>query len=297
MNRKLFRIGIGLQWLALPVTVIRYWMVWDQLPARIATHFNAAGQPNGWMTREASLTFGLVLTAFLLTVFTAILYGMQRKSSAETASWAFLAFSYLMVGFIYYANASILNFNLQGRPVAVGPFLLVAPLAVIAFMAIYLGSKRGRPLPPQNWIAQEVHGSKLWAAVFLIPLVIELGVMQAIPLASVRLGFGLLAVLFVVFATQAWTGFQYRFAGSGVEISTLGFRLRSIPCEQITEYRQKNWNPMGGYGIRGVGSKRAYVWGNNGVLIKTSDGEVFLGHSDPGRIIRDLDAIKQCAHS
>ena len=44
-------------------------------------------------------------------------------------------------------------------------------------------------------------------------------------------------------------------------------------------------------GVRGVGDKRAYVWGNRGVLIKTSEGEVFLGHNNPEQIIRDLDLM------
>jgi hypothetical protein len=41
-----------------------------------------------------------------------------------------------------------------------------------------------------------------------------------------------------------------------------------------------------------VGNRRAYVWGNKGVLIKTAHGEIFLGHADPDRIVRDLDAIR-----
>ena len=40
---------------------------------------------------------------------------------------------------------------------------------------------------------------------------------------------------------------------------------------------------MGGYGIRGIGERRAYVWGNTGVRIMLSDGEVFLGHHEPGK--------------
>jgi hypothetical protein len=53
-----------------------------------------------------------------------------------------------------------------------------------------------------------------------------------------------------------------------------------------------SWNVLGGYGIRGLGDRKAYVFGNRGVRITTSDGEVFLGHSEPERIIRDLDAMK-----
>jgi hypothetical protein len=297
MNRKRFNLLIGLLWLALPLTALRYWLVWDQLPARIVTHFQANGQPNGWMTREVSLIFALGLTVFILAVFTVVLYLVQRSQTMGAFSWAFLGFCYLIVGFIYYANTSVLAYNLSGEPISMAPFLIVVPAAVVLLVAVYLGSSRGTPLPTQTWIAEEVHGSRLWALFFLLPLVIELGAIAAVPMAGVRVGLGLLAMLFLVIAIHAWTGFQYRFGTSGLEICTLGFRLRSIPSEQIREYAVQRWNPLGGYGIRGVGDSRAYVWGNKGVRIKTSKGEVFLGHSEPERIVRDLDAMKQYAHS
>jgi hypothetical protein len=51
-----------------------------------------------------------------------------------------------------------------------------------------------------------------------------------------------------------------------------------------------------GYGIRGIGNTRAYVWGNRVVHITTLEGEVFLGHNDPARIVRDLDMLRGYAH-
>jgi hypothetical protein len=297
MNRK-FQIATWLLWLALPLTAVRYWMVWDQLPTNLATHFNFSGQPNGWMTPETSLIFALGLTALLLLVFTVILVILQKNGTSDSvASWALLGFSYLMVGFIYYANESILQYNLHGHSVSVAPFLILTPAAVIAFTTIYLASKRGTPLPAQTWFAQEEHGSKLWASVLLIPIVVESAVFATVPLSVVRLGLLLLFCIFGLIAIHAWLGFRYRFGPSGVEISTLGFRLRSIPSNQIKEYAEKDWSPIRGYGIRGIGHDRAYVWGNHGVLIKTSNGEVFLGHNNPEQLIRDLDQIKQFSHS
>jgi len=38
-------------------------------------------------------------------------------------------------------------------------------------------------------------------------------------------------------------------------------------------------------------SATAYVWGKRGVRIKTSEGEVFLGHSQPEKLVRDLDLM------
>jgi hypothetical protein len=67
--------------------------------------------------------------------------------------------------------------------------------------------------------------------------------------------------------------------------------LRSIPRHEIKQYEVESWNPLRGYGIRGIGNRRAYVWCNKGVRIRTTEGEVFLGHTEPERIVHDLDSI------
>jgi len=40
-----------------------------RLPERVATHFDGAGNPNGWMGRDAALWFGLGMCVFLQCVF------------------------------------------------------------------------------------------------------------------------------------------------------------------------------------------------------------------------------------
>ena len=122
---------------------------------------------------------------------------------------------------------------------------------------------------------------------------VEVGVIAVIPLGGLRWVMALPALLLLAAAALAWSGFHYRFSGHGVEISTLGFRLRSIPLENIRAYAIAPWNPMGGYGIRGIGERRAYVWGNTGVRLMLSDGEVFLGHGEPEKIMQDLNSIRQ----
>ncbi len=90
---------------------------------------------------------------------------------------------------------------------------------------------------------------------------------------------------------MAWSGFQYRFRRDGVEIRLLGFSLRTIPRDQIVSYSIEPWSLMRGYGIRGIGRTRAYVWGNRVVHIRTQGGDIYLGHEDPERIVRDLDLV------
>src|ERR1700693_1751349 len=138
MNRKIWQALIGLMWLALPTIAIRYWFMWDRLPLRMATHFNAANQPNGRMTRETSLTFSLVTLAFLLTVFSVVLYVVHQKYADRKFSWSLLAFFYFVTGFSYAMFNAVLDYNLYGRPIHLMPFVIGLPLAIIALLAIYL---------------------------------------------------------------------------------------------------------------------------------------------------------------
>ena len=89
MSRKSFYIAMWLEWLVLPVVALRYWRVWDQLPTTMATHFNAAGQPNGWMQRETSLWFILALLTVVLAVFTLVVY-VAQSSGPKAIAWAML---------------------------------------------------------------------------------------------------------------------------------------------------------------------------------------------------------------
>src|SRR5437762_14351624 len=126
MNRT-YQISTWLMWLALPLTALRYQRVWDQLPVHMATHFNAAGQPNGWMSREVSLEFALGLTVFLLIIFTVVAYVAQWKHVPDAASWSLLGFFYLVMAFIYHVNSRLVEFNLTGAPWEMGPWMIAAP--------------------------------------------------------------------------------------------------------------------------------------------------------------------------
>jgi hypothetical protein len=164
-------------------------------------------------------------------------------------------------------------------------------LAIVIFLAVFLGSHRGKALASENWIAEETHSSPLLAFVLLLPLLVELWVLSTTSLGAARLPLILICIFLVAVAAFAGSGFRYYFSPAGVEIRTLGYRLRSISASQITSYAIEPWNILRGYGIRGVGRTRAYVWSNKVVHITTQQGEVFLGHNEPERIMRDLDMI------
>jgi hypothetical protein len=140
-------------------------------------------------------------------------------------------------------------------------------------------------------LVEETHSARAWVWLILPAVIGPVIGASMVPVPAARVAMAVVVLIGAVTITVACSGFQYRFLKQGVEIRLLGFRLRSIPMEQIQSYKAESWSAQRGYGIRGVGNTRAYVWGNKVVHIKTSNGDIFLGHSDPARIVRDLDKV------
>jgi len=293
VSRTLYRLFSCLLWLSVPVAALRLFTVWHQLPARLATHFDLAGRPNGWMQPNAFLIFILVSMATTAGIST---YVMIRASQPDLAAWTLLGFLYVVSGILFGATDGIIYYNLYGRGVHVLPYLVAGFGSLFVVLVVYVGTRRGPQLPAENLIADEVHGSRLWALVMALPIVLMAGLAVSAPNLVVRLVLGVPILLLLMAVIMAWSGFHYIFSNSGLEIRTLGFRLRTIPASQIRDYAVDSWGPSGGYGIRGVGHTRAYVWGKKGVRIHLWDGEVFLGHREPERLVHDLDAVMSFAH-
>jgi hypothetical protein len=124
MNQSFHKPAIWLMWLALPLTALDYWQAWDHLPARMAVHFDANWQPNGWTSREGSLMFALGVMAFLLVVFTVAAYAvsLQKPGSA----WPVLIAFYFALGLFLFASNWVVKRNLQGSSRAPQSMLLCA---------------------------------------------------------------------------------------------------------------------------------------------------------------------------
>jgi hypothetical protein len=143
-------------------------------------------------------------------------------------------------------------------------------------------------------LAEETHSGRAWSLIILLALIGPMIGVALVPSTAGRWAVALVGVIAIGTFAMSWSGFQYRFLRHGVEIRMLGFRLRSIPKRSIVSYSIEPWAFVRGYGIRGIGTSRAYVWCNQVVHIKTSNGEIFLGHNDPQRIVRDLDMVTGC---
>lgn len=140
-------------------------------------------------------------------------------------------------------------------------------------------------------LAVETHNSRLWSLIIVLALIVPAISVAMVPTPPARAALVLVGAVGLFAFAIAWSGFQYRFQCHGVEIRMLGFRLRSIPKSAIVSYSIEPWAFIRGYGIRGLGSTRAYVWCNKVVHIRTTSADIYLGHDDPERIVRDLDGM------
>ena len=194
MSRTTWKIAIALLWLGLPAVALRYWQVWDALPARMASHFDLAGNPNGWMPREGSLIFALGMMATMAITGTAVLLRVRKP---ELLGWSALGMFYVIEGVFYRLEDSLLNYSLHGEPVEIRGAVLLTTLSALWVIIVALASKRGQNLPTDKVIARETHAAPLWALVFLLPILIVVGLLTQVPVMPVRIALSIAALTLV----------------------------------------------------------------------------------------------------
>ena len=114
MNRIWYKPAIWLMWFALPITALNYWRAWDRLPDRMAVHFDAYWQPNGYTSRQGSLMLALGITAFMLLVYT--ITGYIVFAQKPSVAWPILIAFYLSLSLLWFVNSWIVHRNLQAQP-------------------------------------------------------------------------------------------------------------------------------------------------------------------------------------
>ena len=114
MKGLYYKLLVGLMWLALPITAVNYWSNWDRLPRRMAVHFDANWQPNGYTSREGALELGLGIMVFMLVVSTVGL--LIAHALKPAAAWPLLVLFYVVIGFVWFGNHSIVEWNLNPPP-------------------------------------------------------------------------------------------------------------------------------------------------------------------------------------
>ena len=107
-----YSLAVCLMWLALPFTALDYWRVWDQLPPRLAIHFDINWRANGWASREGAFGLMVGMIFFLLATFTITIFFVRRVPSASFMPWLMLAFFYATIVLVCAVNHWVIRYNL-----------------------------------------------------------------------------------------------------------------------------------------------------------------------------------------
>src|SRR5579859_2019672 len=214
LSRRYLRLFTALIWLALPLLAAMYASSWQQLPGRLATHFDLANHPSGWTSREGALTFLLIMGMFVAGIATLILSRVKRP---DPAAWALLLLFYAVTGTLLWAGEAIIAYNVHRQPVNVAPVLACGMGAAILVVITALLTSRGVQLPTSSVLAAERHNSPKMGVVLTVAGVAMLAVIAAIPVAAVRIALGTAVALMLASAALAWDGFHYLFSSSGIE--------------------------------------------------------------------------------
>lgn len=113
MTRDWYKALVLLMWIALPINALNYWRAWDQLPSRMAVHFDANWQPNGYTPKEGAVMLGLGIMATMLAISTIAM--LAARALKPSSSWPVLIISYCVLGVIWYGNSAIVDFNLRAQ--------------------------------------------------------------------------------------------------------------------------------------------------------------------------------------
>ena len=290
------RILIALPWVSVPLLALHFVSLLNELPQRMPVHFDLQGHPNGWQSPTTSAIFSCGALLFSVAIFS---FAMMRAFRARALYGTVVIAGYSATAIMFTLLWQTLDHAAYGRPMsAVWPMPLAIPIVGLVVAAVclpQLSPERAQPSLQAMTIAEEQHRS-LAQLLFVAPGIL-IGLWLVINGMGVPrfLGIFLVAIMGWV-ATAVLDGFRYLVRTDGVQIKGFLLPLRFVPRTSIRSYRTQPWNGLG-YGIRLTSTGTAYIWGGRQVVnIVTDSGDVMLGHSDPERLIRDLDQMMQATH-
>ena len=139
-NRRFWHLGIASLWAVIPTIYYQYKDIWNRLPARMATHFDINNHPNGWAPKESSMWFILGVAACVVLVATVLL---ARIRTPDVKSWAILVLFLFVLGVLYRASATVIEYNLTGNLLSMDWAMKLFMAAVIAIILLYVNQSTG----------------------------------------------------------------------------------------------------------------------------------------------------------
>ncbi len=294
-----WRIAYLVPWLFVLALVADVGRAYGSLPHIIASHFNAAGAPNGFATKD-SVVMTILVVAFMITsIFTFLL---SRFPQISGLGWFLMIAEYWGLGILVGVTHGTLQVALGEAKTLQFPFAawsLIMGAALVVGEAGRISAMRKRAdYDNGQLVAEEVHSSPATGGFFAALSVVSVALPTALgasgPARWIPAVVGLVALGCAIWA---WTGFRYRVTTTGLEIRMLGMPIRFVPAADIASVTARECNALkdfGGWGIRGIGKMRAYIWGGNQcVHVRTHEGDdIYLGFRDAQRLAQELERVQ-----
>jgi len=121
------------EWIVLAIVIVAFilgWALYDWMPDRMASHWNASNEVDGFMPRFWGLFFAPIIMAGLVLLYLAIPRTDPLKENIETFRTHFDRFMILLFLFLLYLYVLTIFWNLGRRFVMIG---LMAPGFAILF--------------------------------------------------------------------------------------------------------------------------------------------------------------------
>jgi uncharacterized membrane protein len=206
--RKDYVIPIGLVLIAFLVSIYLY----PQLPERIASHWNAAGQVDGYTSKIAGLFFIPVLMALLLLLFTAIPRLDPMKHNISKFARHYNIFIIIMIAFMFYLDLLTLSWNLG---YSFNMITMLVPAFAILFyycgiltenakMNWFIGIRTPWTLSSEKvWTKTNQRGGRLFKVAGVISLV-------GLVFQPIAIIFVILPAILIAVYTVAYSYFEYK---------------------------------------------------------------------------------------
>ncbi len=158
-------------WVLIAAPLIYLWQAWDALPDRVATHWGANGEPNGWSDRSTLpwMIGGLGIGMYVLMLV--IPYIDPRKRNLETSSRSYLhlrgvfTLFFSFIGYAIVRGAEMESFD-AGAWLMPGVFLFLAAIGNYMYSLrsnYFIGFRTPWTLEyPEIWERTHRLGGRIW---------------------------------------------------------------------------------------------------------------------------------------
>jgi len=127
------RLVLSVIWILSGALIVKLLSAWDQLPDRVAVHFNTALQPNGWSSKRSFAAF--VLMGMLGQVALPTFVLLRVASAAGMIGPILLICNVVLVCVLW----QTINYNAEGTPLRLSWFLV--PLIVLLLVIFMVSLK------------------------------------------------------------------------------------------------------------------------------------------------------------